>query len=127
MESSVDEFSQDKGHKGPLYRNDSDSKDGGSSSDERSDEKEGAEGPVVVSEIKDMLHAPVGVPYTTHDGRPDVAVYLDELRRRQPVGKLGVASCGPPGLCDDVRVAVRERLSKNPEQALVFEEEAFTW
>lgn len=81
----------------------------------------------VGSEIDLMLHAPASVPYTTHDGRADIGVYLDELLawRGGKNQAVGVSACGPRGMCDDTREVVRTRMGG--AQVLTFAEELFTW
>ena len=56
-------------------------------------------------------------------GRPNVGSLLEGEAREQ-VGAMGVGVCGPGGLCDDVRRAVR---SMQPGRNVDFLEEAFGW
>jgi hypothetical protein len=62
-----------------------------------------------------------------HLGRPDVAAYVDAL----PGGdeRTIVTACGPPGLCDATREAVKVRTSRRAETRvqLDYVEEAFNW
>ena len=56
-------------------------------------------------------------------GKPDVES-LVEMESRDQVGAMGVAVCGPGGLGDDVRAAVRRRVG---EREVDFLEEGFGW
>ena len=55
-------------------------------------------------------------------GRPNVDT-LVRLESEQQVGAMGVSVCGPGGLADDVRSAVRRRQHLNID----FVEESFSW
>lgn len=82
--------------------------------------------PVIIPEIREMLGTSTSRPYTTHDGRPSVPSYLTSLVAESAKdAAIGVAVCGPAGLCDDAREATRLRMGG--DQQLVFSEEGFTW
>ena len=56
-------------------------------------------------------------------GRPDVEAIV-EAEVRMQVGAMGVVCCGPSGMADDVRRAVRMRQGRG---VIDFMEEGFVW
>jgi len=59
-----------------------------------------------------------------HPGRPNIPLLLERAVEEQ-MGAMSVSVCGPGGLADDVRHAVRQMLDRGT--VIDFHEEAFTW
>lgn len=82
-----------------------------------------------LSEIQDIL-APASpfASITVHVGRPAIGPYIDEVASLGQ-GKIALSVCGPTGLCDTSREAVRSRMGKDGHDAetLAYHEESFTW
>lgn len=57
-------------------------------------------------------------------GRPSPAVVLDQELAEHKAGAMGVTVCGPGGLSDEVRLAVRERQHLG---TIDYVEESFSW
>lgn len=67
-----------------------------------------------------------------HVGRPEIQPYLDTLIVQcdsdTGVSSIAVSACGPLGLCDGAREAVKARLGKVSDKVnLEYHEETFTW
>lgn len=67
--------------------------------------------------------APSNVPINVHYGRPSFQPLLENEKAEQ-VGALAVSVCGPGGLGDSVREAVR---NLQGEKTVDLFEEAFSW
>lgn len=61
---------------------------------------------------------------TVSTGRPCPAIILDQELADHKVGAMGVTVCGPGGLSDEVRLAVRERQHLGE---IDYVEESFSW
>ncbi|KAM0754993.1 hypothetical protein T439DRAFT_126916 [Meredithblackwellia eburnea MCA 4105] len=68
------------------------------------------------------------VTLRTHEGRPLVGPHIDDYFPFQEK-RIAVSVCGPTGLCDATREAVKERMGNQGYNAfnLVYSEESFTW
>lgn len=67
-----------------------------------------------------------------HFARPDIQTYLDSIISQSEgdagVEKIAVSACGPLGLCDASREAVKARISPHLDASrLAYHEETFTW
>lgn len=67
--------------------------------------------------------APSNIPVSVHYGRPSFQTLLENEKAEQ-VGALAVSVCGPGGLGDSVREAVR---NVQGEKTVDLFEEAFSW
>jgi hypothetical protein len=82
---------------------------------------------------------PSGFAYEARLDRPDMDGLIGSIVPRSslaiPTGTLAVSACGPAGLCDSTREAVRRHLNTScggksnviGADRLVYHEEAFTW
>ena len=68
------------------------------------------------------IHSP-SATVQMYPGKPNVNTLI-EMEMNQQIGAMAVSVCGPAGLCDDVRAAVRRRQG---EGNLDFLEECFSW
>lgn len=71
------------------------------------------------------------ITLTTHLGRPQLGQHIDDLLNvgSREMGRVAVSACGPLGLCDRAREAVRERLGGDGVggDRLFYKEEGGTW
>ncbi|KAL7409461.1 ferric reductase like transmembrane component-domain-containing protein [Mrakia frigida] len=78
------------------------------------------------------LFQPVSTSFASlhvRHGRPDIALHVEE-RIQYAEGTIALSACGPSGLCDVSREAVKARLGGKDgvdSDQLVYHEEAFTW
>ncbi|OIW29397.1 hypothetical protein CONLIGDRAFT_654007 [Coniochaeta ligniaria NRRL 30616] len=73
-----------------------------------------------------MRHVGDGIGVKAVAGRPDIEPIL-EAEALEQVGAMCVSVCGPGGLADDVRAAVRDVQLKSGGQEIDFAEETFGW
>lgn len=67
--------------------------------------------------------APPNVPISINWGKPEFAYILETAKEHQ-TGAMAVSVCGPGGMGDDVRKAVREQQG---EKTVDLYEESFSW
>ena len=68
------------------------------------------------------IHSP-SATVQMYPGKPSVNTLID-MEVREQVGAMAVSVCGPAGLCDDVRAAVKKRQGVGN---IDFLEECFSW
>lgn len=66
-----------------------------------------------------------------HFARPDARIYVDSIITQSEGdagGRIAVSACGPLGLCDTSREAVKARIGQLSDASrLVYHEETFNW
>ncbi|KAB5550852.1 ferric reductase like transmembrane component-domain-containing protein [Coniochaeta sp. 2T2.1] len=78
----------------------------------------------ITGSTSSSTHAEDGIEMEAFAGRPPIGSIM-ETETLQQIGAMCVSVCGPGGMADDVRAAVR--LAQYSKQAIDFVEESFGW
>lgn len=78
---------------------------------------------IITHDIPWTRTAPPNVPVCIDWGKPDFSMIMEGAKAEQ-VGAMAVSICGPGGMGDDVRRAVRERQGR---RVMDLYEESFSW